>query len=322
MDEAMFIAEMMFGALFPVLSGKTLEKPGPQIFYAGSPVDQIIHEHGVVFSRVRDRALGDTANRLAYLEWSVDAEGANPGNVPRNLLEDKAAWAQANPALGIRISPSYIEETELGALDSRTFAVERLGIGDWPRVDHVTRVIDLQAWADCEDPASEALDPVCMVWDVSPDRYSSVSIAGRRPDGDFHVETIKSARGTGWVPKYLGERAKKHKPALVGCDERGPGASLISAVEDEGVKVTTFDATEYGRACGQFVDALEQRSLHYRPDMQLTDAVRAAQTRPLGDAWAWSRKHSSANISPLVSVTLALSAAMTVQPRKPAYAWA
>jgi hypothetical protein len=39
-------------------------------------------------------------------------------------------------------------------------------------------------------------------------------------------------------------------------------------------------------------------------------AIRIARTRPLGDAWAWSRKNSTGNISPLVSATLALSAAV------------
>jgi hypothetical protein len=53
-------------------------------------------------------------------------------------------------------------------------------------------------------------------------------------------------------------------------------------------------------------------------------AIHAARTRPLGDAWAWSRKNSSANISPLVSVTLALSAALTAkkEPDVPLFAWA
>jgi hypothetical protein len=39
--------------------------------------------------------------------------------------------------------------------------------------------------------------------------------------------------------------------------------------------------------------------------------VRGARTRPLGDAgWAWSRKGSPVDITPLVAATLALSAAM------------
>ena len=34
--------------------------------------------------------------------------------------------------------------------------------------------------------------------------------------------------------------------------------------------------------------------------------MKGATKRPLGDAWAWSRKNSTVDISPLVAATLAL----------------
>jgi hypothetical protein len=34
--------------------------------------------------------------------------------------------------------------------------------------------------------------------------------------------------------------------------------------------------------------------------------VKGAAKRPLGDAWAWSRKSSGVDISPLVAITLAV----------------
>lgn len=315
LDEAMVISEAMFGALFPIMSGKTLEQPGPQIWYAGSAVDQAIHEHGVVFSRVRERAIKGEATRLGYLEWSV--EGDDPSQVPPNVLADKAAWAQANPALGIRIAADYIEHTEFGAMDPRTFAVERLGVGDWPRTDHTATVLDLIAWAKLEDAASKALDPVCFAFDVSPDRFSSVAAAGRRADGLWHVEVIASRRGTDWLPGYLAERTRRNRTTAVVCDSVGPAASVVPAVEAAGVQVETVSTGEYGQACGRFVDAIDEASFRYMPSVELAGAVRAAQTRPLGDAWAWTRRGSSSNISPLVSVTLALSAAMTTPATTP-----
>jgi hypothetical protein len=38
-------------------------------------------------------------------------------------------------------------------------------------------------------------------------------------------------------------------------------------------------------------------------------AVKGAKTRPVGDAWAWSRKMSKADVSPLVAATVAPSGA-------------
>jgi hypothetical protein len=320
LDEAMVISEAMHGALFPILSGKTLEKPGPQIWYTGSAVDQLVHEHGVVFSRLRERAIKGEAERLGYLEWSV--EGDNPTNLPPDVAGDKAAWAKANPALGVRIALDYIEQTEFEAMDRRTFAVERLGVGDWPRTDHVSTTIDVERFAELEDASSQALDPVCFAFDVSPERMAAVAAAGRRSDGNWHVEVIASRRGTAWVPEYLAERVKRNKTAAVVCDGYGPASRLIPALEALGIEVEAKTAQEHAASCGRLVDAIEEGTLRYPTDPSLVDAVRAAQTRPLGDAWAWSRKSSASNISPLVAVTLALSAAQTMKARKVAFAFA
>jgi hypothetical protein len=326
LDEAMVISEAMHGALFPVLSGKTTEIPGPQIWYLGSAVDQEIHEHGVVFARVRERGRGilGEAARLVYLEWSVEApldendRELGPSAVSAEVAADRTIWAQANPALGIRINPDYIRETEFESMDIRTFAVERLGIGDWPRTDYVgNSPISPEAWQELEDQDSVLQDPICLAYDVSPDRRSSISAAGRNQDGLWHVEVIEDRPGTGWLPDRLAELVKRHSPAAVFCDGFGPAASLVSDIESLGIKVKTRTASEHAQACGRLVDQVEEKTIRHLPDSKLMGAIRAAHTRPLGDAWAWSRRNSAANISPLVSVTLALSAAMT----KTAEAW-
>jgi phage terminase large subunit-like protein len=245
-------------------------------------------------------------------------EGDNPSEVPDSVLDDRAAWAQANPALGIRISPDTMagERESLRHLP-RTFAVELLGIGDWPNPDHVSSVLDWRAFAELEDEASTVEDPVCIAFDVSPDRYSSVAVAGRRADGLWHIEITASRRSTDWVPEYVAGLVKRHCPSGVVCDAYGPAASLLPALEELGVEVQTLTASEHGQACGRFVDAIAEGKLRFPPDPTLIAAARAAKTRPLGDAWAWSRKSSDANISPLVSVTLALSAAMTLPESMP-----
>jgi phage terminase large subunit-like protein len=49
LDEAMILPESAHGALLPTLSARE----NPQVWYAGSAVDQLVHEHGVVLSRPR-----------------------------------------------------------------------------------------------------------------------------------------------------------------------------------------------------------------------------------------------------------------------------
>jgi hypothetical protein len=52
-------------------------------------------------------------------------------------------------------------------------------------------------------------------------------------------------------------------------------------------------------------DGVEQDGIRHLDTPELNAAVRGAATRPLGDSWAWSRKNSTVDITPLVACTLA-----------------
>jgi hypothetical protein len=65
------------------------------------------------------------------------------------------------------------------------------------------------------------------------------------------------------------------------------------------------------RACADLVDQVGAASLAHRAQGLLDDTLAGAGRRPLGDGWAWSRRRSDADISPLVAATLAAWAART-----------
>jgi hypothetical protein len=280
----------------------------------GSAVDQMIHDEGTAFARVRERALAGTDERLAYFEWSLPAD--TPDLLEAGVASDVRSWARTNPALGVRISPDYVE-AEQRELDPRTFAVERLGVGDWPPTDGSgSQVIPLQKWdALTDDPAADGarmLDPVCLAFDVTPDRsMSAIAVVGRRDDGLFQVELTDHHAGTRWLPERLHELWERHDAVAAVCDATGPAGSLLYQCEELGVPVETVSAPEHAKACGRLFDMVEEKQLRHLGAPQLRDAVRGATARPLGDAWAWSRKSSSVDISPLVAATLALWAAET-----------
>ena len=300
-DEPMILPETSMGAILPVVSAR----PDPQIWYTGSAVDQLIHEDGLVFGRVRARALKGDDPRLAYFEWSLDVD--SPDGVDDATAGDPAVWAAANPALGIRIDPEYVAG-ERRELDPRTFAVERLCVGDWPDPDvSAAVVIRLEDWAALTDPASAPVDPVWFGVDVTPDRARAcVGVAGARADGLPHVEVTDHLPGTGWVAARVAGLLERHKAAGVVLDAAGPAGSLLPELEELGVEVRAVTAREFANACGSFYDLVDQRLLRHRGDGPLAAAVRGAARRPLGDAWAWSRRTSAVDISPLAAVTLAL----------------
>jgi len=302
LDEAMILPESAHGALLPTLSAR----PNPQVWYTASAVDQYIHEDGVVLARVRERGLAGDDPALAYYEWS--AEASLPAEVTEDLAGDEDAWAEANPGLGIRISTEHIAR-ELRSMDPRTFAVERLNVGDWPNPDGDDAVIDPKRWKFLADPASTITGRPCFAFDVTPDRaWGAISVAGARPDKWAHLELVEHERGTGWLVDRVAGLIVAHNAIGVVVDGRSAAVSLVPALEDLGVKVTIASAKDHAQAFGMLMDAIEQGTVRHRESPELNSAVRGAAKRKLGDegAHTWSRKSSATDICPLVSSNLAL----------------
>ncbi len=298
-DEAMFLPEATIGALIPTQAAEG----NRQRWYVGSAVDQLIHTEGLVFARVRERGMERSDPRLAYFEWSAEAEA--PHELDEDTYHDRDVWLQANPGMGIRISEEAIED-ELRALDRRTFAVERLGVGDWPDTSGAgTAVITLEQWNALETEPGPIVGPVCFAYDVSPDRTTAIAVCGKTEDGHRQIEVIEHRAGTGWAVERLAELDAEHEPALIACDGYGPAGSLLPALEEAGVNVRSVTSTEHAQACGVFVDGVQQDTIRHLGSLELRNAIKGAAVRPLNDAWAWSRKNSNIDISPLVAATLA-----------------
>lgn len=304
LDEAMILPESAHGALLPTLSAR----PNPQVWYTGSAVDQEIHEDGIVLARIRERGRSGADPSLAYFEWSIPHdEESSPDHVEEEVANDVASWSAANPGLGFRIRAEHIGH-EYRSMDARTFAVERLGVGDWPPTDRFAgSVINLAQWQRLLDPTSAPAGSICFAFDVAPNRSSAaISVAGRRSDGLLHIEVVEHKAGTGWVAPKLEALWRKHEPKAILCDAASPAGSLINELEERGLQVESLSGTDHGRACGMIYDLVEQEELRHLGTSELKAAVRGAKSRPLGDSWAWGRKKSSVDITPLVSCTLAV----------------
>lgn len=307
-NEAMVLPNAVVGAMMPTL--RASDAPyGPMIIYAGSAVDQEVHEYGIVWARVRERGIAGEPG-LCYFEWSAHVDVARPDDLSDDQVMDREHWAQANPALGVRIDPEHMA-LEMASMPTRTAAVELLGVGDWPATDGTEdTLISPEEWAECELHEWEFVDPVCIAFDISPDRRSSIVVSGRTDLGHMGVEVINSRAGTGWVPQRMAELYAKHEIAEVVCDGFGPAAAIARAIDDAGITIKRLDSGDYGKACGLFVDSVGEKTLRHLGQEELNNAIRGAKPRPLVDRWAWSRTKSTIDISPLVAATLALYSAV------------
>ena len=289
LDEAYDLPERAVGAMLPALSSR----PNPQVWYTSSAPQS----DSAVLHALRDRGIAGDERRLFFAEW-----GNEPGADP----EDWDAIARGNPALGIRITPEFVEDEfrAMGHLGDE-FLRERLGIPS--AADSTAGVFGPGTWAACTDADSQIESGLTIALDVADAMaFSSFAAAGWRADGLLHGEVIERAPGTGWVVTAAQELTE-HWGVPIALDPRSPAGGLVESLKEAGVDVVEVGDGEMPRACAALQEKVLDGTFRHLGQKPLDDAVAGAQIRPVGDAWRWSRTSSRVDISPLVAVTIAAS---------------
>lgn len=303
-DEAFAISPDELGALIPTLS----TRPNPQVIYASSAG----HLKSEFLRDVRDRGRKGGDPSLAYIEWCAPPGGcADPKcghyrDTPGCVLDDPERWRPANHTLDRRITRTNIL-AERHMLPPDEFARERLGW--WQDPVAGMSGVPADGWEECADRDAELGEPVVLAVDVAPGHSAAAIVACAGP---LHV--VDHHRGTGWVVARLLELREAHQVVVIGLDPAGPAGALIPDLEAEGLKVrdgkghgtvVLLDGRQQVQACEGFLAAVLDRSLVHRDQLVLNSAVVGAGRRQVGDSWKWSRRDSTADISPLVAATVA-----------------
>ena len=170
-------------------------------------------------------------------------------------------------------------------------------------------MISLEKWdALADDPAAEGarmLDPVVLAFDTTPDRsMTSVLACGSRTDGLPQLEVVDRRPGTAWIPERLLELVDRHMVEKVYVDAAGRPGRCCTRRRRSGSTSKLSARPDHAKACGVMFDTVDEKGLRHLGGLELRQAVKGATKRPLGDAWAWSRKNSTVDISPLVAATL------------------
>lgn len=257
----------------------------------------------------RARADAGATSGSAFFEWSADID-ADPA--------DEETWWACMPALGRTVSVEAIR-ADFASMPLREF--RRAYLNQWlDAIPDEWLVIPRDAWEGLQAPPV-AHGEVALAVDAAPKKIAgTVAAAWRRPDGHMDVEIVQHSEGTHWVPKRVAEIVWKHRPVATVIDPAGPAGHLINELEALGVEVTKASAREVAHASGAlFGMVMDSRTLRHPGDPDLNRAVAGAVRRDLGDAWAWTRKAASVDISPLVGVTLAAWAHDKFATRKAPY---
>jgi hypothetical protein len=159
---------------------------------------------------------------------------------------------------------------------------------------------------------------VAIAADVTPDQSAScIVLAGILPDGRILVErpiakmpdgTMREDHraGVSWVIPRLKDLAGKVRLAAMIIDPLSPAASLLVEAEKAGLEITTPNTRDVGQAFGQFYTLCSERKLVHMGQPDMRAAVAGAVRREIGDGqYAWARKATTVDISPLCAATLA-----------------
>jgi hypothetical protein len=309
-DEALYMTESLAGDLMPIMASKR----NPRIMHGSSaPKAKSVYLQKLM---ARGRAGGDQG--LVYVEYRMPGSWDDPGcttdgcqhevGTPGCALDDEDRWLFAAPSVVHGRVQIHVVRMLRGAMPPREFGREMGGWEEAPDVDPLASPISAEAWSVLADPVGQIAGVPVLGLDVSPDRGSAaIGLAGRRADGLLQVEIVRSGSGEGWVLPEL-RAARAAGMTTVAVDGRSQAMALKADLEADGWIVVELGPGDQVEACiGLQRDVLDGGRLRHLGDGVLARALAVATTRPVGDGggWAWARKRSDGDITPLVAVTAA-----------------
>jgi hypothetical protein len=261
---------------------------------------------------------------VAYFEWSAP-EDADP--------EDEEVWWECMPALGYTIDIQAIRDDK-ESMDLADF--RRAYLNQWPdATQDKWRVIKEQMWNDCLDSDSVLTGEVAFGLDCTPEKsYGAIGAWGKNQGGLETLEITDHSPGTGWMLDRALVLAVKWNPKCFVIDGKGPLGSLVPGLRkglarlykegelEREIPVLTPNITEICQWCGWFYDAVRYSRMVHLGDKAMAYALAGADKRVIGDSWAWSRRTTDEDISPLYAATLgALGFNTTAEEVEPWASW-
>jgi hypothetical protein len=303
LDELLWLLSL--GQLLPTMSAR----PNPQLWGTSSAPEPRA-ESDILRRYIRRGRAGDEP-RMAYFEWSADGDVS---------LDDRGAWHDANPALGVRISEEFVEN-ERKAMTDEEFARERLGIFPDPDAEAASWVeIGEHDWSRCGVRRLEPVDPVAMAIDCTPDRSASAIGASWRCEvKDVErraLQCVDSRPGDGWVVERAVELQSRWGPKGWVIDPATPARALVPDLEAAGLNVVLANTGDHAAACALVLSAVESHTAAHEGQPELDAAAAGARKRKNRDGFLWDRQ-AGVNIAPLVCVSLAAWGDLTIQVEEP-----
>lgn len=282
----------LLGAILPTMD----TRPGAQIVVAGTAGER---RSGLFWDTLEEGRRG--AKRTGIIEFAAPADTTPEEAASPDL------WQASHPGIGTLTELEVIEQ-RFEKLPLPQFMREYLGL--WPE-DFSQSAIDLKAWAECGRDFSTKPDRFTLAYDVAIDGSTACIAAAWRDDhGIAYVEIVEHKPGTTWLVKRLQELSQKYRVPVA---HDTVGATLVEAEQLQKLrprpKLQPLAYRDLSPGCAQIMKDINNRTLKHFNQPSLDEAVRVVVKRPIGETgYAWGRRASGGDITPIVAATFALRA--------------
>lgn len=299
-DELREINEEGFRAATPV----TRARPNAQSLFTSNAGDAF----STVLNDMRERAISYPPKSFGFYEYSA----------PQYCkLDDREAWAMANPALGYTVSPEAIEEA------IATSPIEN------------TRTETLCQWIDSlsspwphgilEETSDSTLEMspgayTVFAFDVSPSRRNASLVAGQLlPDGRIGVGIMQT-----WSSQVAVDDLKIAADIKGWCDTFRPRSvcydkyatqSIADRLRQSGVMVEDISGQQFYQACGDLLTGLVTHKVVHNGQEELIQQMNNCAAKVNDSAWRIIKRKSAGDISAPIGLAMVVSKLMLPAPK-------
>ncbi len=287
-DELREIDEEAFSAATP-----TTRATDGQSFYTSNAGDAF----SLVLNNLREKCLTYPPDSLGFYEYSA----------PQYCrIDDRKAWALANPAMGHTVS----EEALLEAMSTSSIESWRTeSLMQW--IDSLQSPWPHGAFEDCSDPTLEMSPGPLTIFgfDVAPNRRTASLVAGQLlPDGRIGMGLLQSWHSDIAVDEQkiavdVKLWADKYFPRMI-CFDKYTTATIAQRLQMSGCATVDCSGTIFYQACSDFLDALVNRRLVHSGQETLIQQMNNCAAKQNDAAWRIIRRKSAGDVSAPISLAM------------------
>jgi phage terminase large subunit-like protein len=303
-DEIREITEEGFRAATPT----TRAHPNSQTLLTSNAGDAF----STVLNDLRERAIDYPPKSFGFYEYSA----------PQYCkINDRQAWAQANPSLGYTITEEALEEA------IATSPIEN------------TRTELLCSWIDSlsspwphgvlEDTSDSTLEMAVGAYtvfgfDVSPSRRNGSLVAGQLlPDGRIGIGILETYASQVAIDELKMAASIKswvdiYKPRLVTFD-RYATQTIADRLSNAGVMVEDVSGQQFYKACGDLLEGLVNHRVVHNGQAELIQQMNNCAAKVNDSAWRIIKRKSAGDISAPIGLAMVVSKLMIPQPKPQIY---